>query len=143
MVGGVRCRLGGITRLLALIDQHGEAIGADLLTIGKRLDQIGTAEFSWWDFMVRVRFAQPDTILHRAVHGWSYDMVTRQMGLLIELLRVANWQRTGNRHAPRPKPIRWPWTEKSPEDTRWGEALPLDEVREALLARTGRTPFEE
>jgi len=114
-------------------------LGADLLTIGKRLDLVGSSEFSWWDLSVRVTFAQPDSILYRAIHGYSYDIVPRQLGIVIDSLRAANWQRGGGK-GPRPKPIRWPWTPRSSDDQTWATAKPLDEVRAFLLAKNGRAP---
>lgn len=139
MVGCFGRGPGGIDRLLELIRQHGEAIGADLLTIGRRLDEVGTATFSWWDFSARVTFAQPDSILYRALHGYSYGMEPRQLALVIELLRSSNWQRSGGR-GPKPKPIRWPWSRPDGETKSIGTAAPLDEVRARLLERNGRAP---
>lgn len=114
-------------------------MGADLLTIGKRLDQVGTQEFSWWDLSVRVMFAQPDSIIYKAIHGHTYGMVERQLGIVIDTLRAANWQRSGGR-GPRPKPVRWPWSPKSGDDRTVGTAAPLDDVRAFLLAKNGRSP---
>lgn len=84
-------------------------------------------------------FAQPDSILYRAIHGYYYDMVPRQLGRVIDLLQGANWQRGGGK-GPRPKPVKWPWTPKSSDDSTIGKAAPLDEVRAFLLAKNGRAP---
>lgn len=114
-------------------------MGADLLTIGKRLDQVGSSEFSWWDLSVRVMFAQPDSIIYRAIHGYSYDIVPRQLALVIELLRSANWQR-GNGKGPRPKQLRWPWSPGSSDENRLGTAAPVADVEAFLVAKNGRAP---
>jgi len=139
VAGSVGGGPGGIGSLHALIDEFAEAVGADLLTVGKRLDDIGSESFSWWDFKVWVAYRPAGSILHTKVHGQSYPFEVRMLGVVVELLRNANWQRSGK--GPRPKPIRWPWGGQDQTES-FGSAAPLDVVRDYLILRNGRAPGE-
>jgi hypothetical protein len=77
-------------------------------------------------------------LLFQAVHGPHYPIELQMRAAVIELLRNANWQRSGGRGA-KPKPIRWPWTKRE-EFESFGSAAPFDEVRAFLVARNGRAP---
>ena len=138
MVGSVGGGPGGIGSLHGLIDKYAEAVGADLLTIGKRVDDIGSESFSWWDFKVWVSYRPPGSILHTAVHGEHYPFDIRLLGYVVDLLRSANWQRAG-KQANRPKPIRWPWSSNEQTES-FGVAAPLEDVRDYLIMRNGRAP---
>ncbi len=137
MAGSVGGGPGGIGSLHALIDEFAEAIGADLLTIGKRVDDIGTSSFSWWDFKAWVNHRPPDSILRTTVHGEFYPLEIRMQGMLVDLLRAANWQR--GRGGPKPKPIRWPWATRETSES-FGKAAPFEEIRDFLMAKNGRVP---
>lgn len=138
MVGFVGGGPGGIGSLHGLIDEFAEAVGADLLTIGKRLDDIGTESFSWWDFRVWARNRPPGSILATAIHGPYYPIELRIQGMLVDLLVTANWQRG---RGPRPKRMRWPWAVKDISES-FGKAAPLEQVRDYLMMRNGRVPGE-
>ena len=138
MVGGFGGGPGGIRGLLDLIDQHGEAITVDLLNLGVRLHWLGTDRFSWADLSAWVARCPPTAFLYQAVHGPHYPIELRMNALLIELLRGANWQRSGGR-GTKPKPIRWPWSTRDEIET-FGAAVPIDDVRDFLVLRNGRAP---
>jgi len=105
--------------------------------MGHTVDGIGGASFSWWDFLCWVRHVPVGTNLHRLTRGDHYPLEWQILGGILEALRTANWQR--GRAGARPKPIRWPWL-KNDDVTSFGRAAPIEDVRAALLARTGRTP---
>lgn len=138
MVGGVGGGLGGISGLLDLIESHGEAITYDLLTVGVRLAWVGTEQFSWADFSAWVQMCPPTSRLWQEFHGPYYPLDWQLLGNIIEQLRGANWQRGGSRGG-KPKPIRWPWTQRDEIQT-FGSSAPLDDVRDFLVARNGRAP---
>lgn len=137
MVGCVGGGPGGIGSLHGLIDEFAEAVGADLLTIGKRVDDIGSESFSWWDFKVWVAFRPPESILMTKVHGPYYPLELRIQGMLVDLLRAANWQRGGGK-GQRPKP-KWPWASGETSES-FGTAAPFEQVRDYLMLRNGRVP---
>lgn len=139
MVGCVGGGPGGISSLHGLIDEFAEAVGADLLTIGKRVDEIGTDKFSWWDFKVWARNRPPESILATAIHGDFYPLELRIQGMLVDLLRAANWQR--GRSGPKPKAMRWPWAIRDVSES-FGKAAPFEEIRDYLMLRNGRVPGE-
>lgn len=60
------------------------------------------------------------------------------MGLVIEILRGANWQRARGK-GNRPKPIRWPWATQD-EVSSIGQSAPFEDVRDHLLLLNGRAP---
>ena len=66
---------GGILGLLELHSEHGEAIEHDLIALGLRWRQAGTARLSWRDVWVVVQGAQPGSAVFRARSaggaGWS------------------------------------------------------------------------
>jgi len=128
---------GGISSLCELIDEFGEAVGADLLNIGRSLDQVGSVGFSWWDFKVWVSHRPPGSILHTKVHGEHFPLELRMLGLVVDYLQTANWQRS--RNPARPKRHKWPWVVREDTET-FGTAAPLEQIRDYLLLRNGRAP---
>lgn len=107
MAGGIRDHRGGIVGLAELIRSNGEAIEFELLTRGLHLDRLGTKHLTWRDLKVLVRHLPPGNALQRERHGdaayWTID--TYLLALIGDALQGANWQRAGDKHATRPKPI--------------------------------------
>lgn len=110
MAEGLGNQPGGIFGLVELIDEHYEAIEADLLDRGWRLSEVG-GSFSWRDLLVMVRRFQrdPETATARSVHGERWKVTDQLLAALIDLLQIGNWQRAGKKHAPKPKPFQRPW----------------------------------
>lgn len=110
MAEGLGYQPGGIRGLVELIDEHYEAIEADLLDRHWRLAEVGLA-FSWRDLLVMVRRfqADPSTATSRAIHGERWPVRDQLLAAIYDLLQVANWQRVGKRSAPKPKPLQRPW----------------------------------
>lgn len=136
---GVGCRPGGILGLLRLLTEHGEAVEYDLITLGLRLDWLGTRRLSWRDLLVLVRQSPATSALTRAVVGpevaaWNAGVVTADLlAVVVDALQIANWQRAGKKAGPRPKPLKRP----SQQGKRIrGTAMSLDD----LDARLGYSP---
>lgn len=119
MAGGLRGEPGGIRGLCELIDEHAEAIEADLLEWGWRLADVGV-RFSWRDLLVMVRRFQalPSTATSRAIHGEHWSVTDQLLAAVTDLLQVGNWQRQNKKSAPKPKPLTRPW--EKPKGRRFG-----------------------
>lgn len=120
-----------------MIEEHREAIEYDLLRHGLRLRDLPSDRLTWRDLKIilnqqpigesaYVRETQPDA------HLWS-GLVPNLLALLIDQTAAANWQRGGNKHAPRPKPLPRPGlpNRSIDADQEWA-AIPLDEIEERL-----------
>lgn len=104
---GVQHRAGGILGLCCLLDEHSEAIEYDLLTLGRRLDNLGTPELSWRDLYVITRHLPPTSALRRAMGDGEEPWSTTDylLALIADGINGGNWQRAGKSSAPKPRPI--------------------------------------
>ena len=121
---GVEHRVGGILGLCRLLDEYGEAIEYDLLTLGRRLDDLGTPSLSWRDLYVITRHLPPTSALRRAAGEGEEPWTTADylLALAVDALNGANWQRAGKSSAPRPRPI------PRPGETAKGEQYGSDPI---------------
>lgn len=128
MVGRVGSDTGGIQGLVELLDEHGEAVEYDLIALGLRLRDLGTERLTWRDLFVIVRQSPRTTALNRERLGEAADwsLTEHLLAGVFDLLAGANWQRSGDKHAPRPKPIARPGSKS--EGTSLGSgAIPASE----------------
>lgn len=88
-----------------------DALQADLLKIGRTLDDLGTSGLSWYDLKVLAAdfLKRHDSALSRELNGVYWSTEGQLLAVVADALHVANWQRGGKRSAPRPKPIKRPW----------------------------------
>ncbi len=119
---------GGIRSLLTLVDEHQEAIEYDLIALGLRLRDLGSAGFTLRDLWVIVQQSPASSALARSSDvdaGWTLEAM-----LLAEVADVArdDWWATHNgREQDRPKPIERPG--RRPDTTVYGSgALPIEEM---------------
>lgn len=98
---------GGIEGLLRLLDEYGEAVEYDLITLGLRLDDLGTERLNWRDLWVIVNNLPRTSALVRAVAGEDaqWGLLEHLTAVVADAVEVGNWQRQGKAHAPKPKPI--------------------------------------
>jgi hypothetical protein len=134
---GVERDAGGIAGLCRLLGEHGEAIEYDLIQLGLRLDWLGTEALSWRDLLVIVRQAGPGSRLALATQGaralWS--QTDYLLADVIDLLAEANWQRAGNKHAPRPKRVQRPGVTSPDEGQKFGrDPIPISEFNDWWFA---------
>ena len=89
---------GGIFRLIDLPAEHWEAIQADLIQVGRTLDDI-PHRFDWCAVLAIVKHPREDSALYRQIRrdqvgaqaDWPMD---RHIAVLtMDELRLANWQR--------------------------------------------------
>lgn len=59
--------------------------------------------------MVRRFQAVPTSASSRAIHGEHWGTTDQLLAVVIDLLNVGNWQRQGNKNAPKPKRFPRPW----------------------------------
>ena len=137
MAGGVEHQPGGILGLLRLLTEHEEAVEYDLITLGLRLDDLGTQRLSWRDLWVIVRQSPRGSALARSIHGqraaWAQE--TYLLADIFDVLAAANWQRGGGK-GPKPKPFPRPKRDDDATVKRFGSApLPVDEFDAWLKSR--------
>ncbi len=66
----------------------------------------------------------------------AWDVDTHLLATIVDLLAGANWQRSGVKGAPRPKPLDRPGQKRAGE-RKLGTARPLEEVRRLLDIEEG------
>lgn len=114
---------GGIAGLALILKDHGEAVEFDLLSMGLRLDDLGTDRLTWRDLYVVIHRAGPRSALMREVQpelsAWASGLVLADLlAHAVDLLAGGNWQRAGKKTAPKPKPI--PRPGRKAESTKYG-----------------------
>ena len=102
-------RAGKIRGVYAFLCRYGRAVEADLaLRAGPQdqLTQLGKT-LSWrrLDVLIDALARTPGTLLRAelAKDDWTLDQ--HLLALILDTLRLANWQRAGRKGAPRPQPV--------------------------------------
>lgn len=98
-----------VVSLLEFLDEHGEAVEADLLRF-YHLDlasDLGGPTLPWPRLARLLRHLPPESATWQAVAGpdavWS--TTDHLLALVVDVLQVANWQRAGDKRAKRPEPL--------------------------------------
>lgn len=121
-----------MTALLALVDEHREAIEYDCIRVGVRLARLGTPDCEWTEVKAVVKNAlrDPHSELFHTLSpedaGWG--RLEQLLAAGVDVLNWLRWAQTkdGHRNVNHPKPIARPGIEK-PEKI--GDApLPSDEM---------------
>ena len=123
MAGRLRAQPGGILGLhveILSVPTRRAALAYDLLKRGQSLDDLGTRRLSWSDLVITARLIQHDhsSALATELHGQRWSIEAQLLADVVDLLAVANWQRGGKKHAPKPKPVERPW--RKPKVTKLG-----------------------
>lgn len=97
-----------------------------MLSRGLHLHDLGTDRLSWTELRTLIRYLPPGNALAREAQGeaaaWSAD--TYLLALIADLLANGNWQRAGDRHAKKPKPVERPTlTGAAPASAAKGERI--------------------
>lgn len=128
-------RVGGIFGLVDLLEEHGEAIEADLL----RYYQVDVADLFSGDLSPRrvlalIRHLPRDAATKREVAGdvTAWGETEHLLALAIDTLNVANWQRAGDKRNPRPRPV------PRPGDPVTRHRMTPEQVRDRLLEQKAR-----
>ena len=113
MAGRVGNHTGGTRSLLALIEEHSEAVEYELITHGLRLRWLGSEGFNWRDLLVLVKHSPESSALFRSVHGAEQSEWTLTNHLLAAVADSAAWlvwskTEDASRKRNRPKPIQRP-----------------------------------
>ncbi|MFF0389680.1 DUF5361 domain-containing protein [Kitasatospora sp. NPDC004615] len=105
--GAQRNHRGGILGLRRLLEEYGEAIEADLPAHypGVRLRHLFTGELTWRELRSLIRGLPPTSRLRTAIAGRPLWTATEYLlADVFDVLAAANWQRTGDKSAAKPKP---------------------------------------
>lgn len=126
MAEGLGGHPGGIAGLLRLLDEHGEAVEYDLISLGLRLDDLGTPALSWRDLLVIVTNLPRTSALARDIVGEDalWGVGEHLLATVVDVLQQGNWQRGQKPHAPRPKPVKRPGA-KSETKTYGSDPIPI------------------
>lgn len=107
MVQALRCGHGGILSLSYLIDEHGEAIEYDLISLGLRLRDLGSDQFTWRDLKIIVRQGPRESAITRAiasdVHVWGVQ--EQLLAEAVDTLHWLKWVKTKDAQSKPPKNI--------------------------------------
>lgn len=99
---------GGSRSLLELVERHGEAVEADFQRFYRvPLADLAAGRLSWRRFGVLVRHLPLDSSTALAVNGaaGAWGINEHLLAATVDALRVANWQRAGDKTKAPPKPI--------------------------------------
>lgn len=78
--------------------------------MGLRLRWLGTDLLTWGDLQSIVRGAPRESAIGQSLGGpgSAWSNLEHLVALSLDALNIANWQRQGNKHAPRPRPVSRP-----------------------------------
>lgn len=132
MAGPGRGHTGKILGLLDLIDDHGEAIEFDLITLGLRLRNLGSKNFSWRDLYVIVTHLPASSATHRSVLGdeeTEWTLTNHLLAGIAEGIGWLKWAKTkdGERNRNQPKQIPRPGV-KDETHRITGTAEPIEDI---------------
>ena len=115
MAGRFGCHRGGIRSLLDLIDRYEEAVRYDLLTMGLRLDWVGTEDLDWADFKAFIAGLPSTSALVQTIRpDEMWDLHAHLLAAIADRLAVLDWHFVTSklpkrkRTPPAPKPIQRP-----------------------------------
>lgn len=118
-----------------MIEEHGDAVEYDLIALGLRLRDLGSAAFNWRDLWVVVKHAPSSSALTLSVDGTEtieWDLTRQLLADVADTLHLLWWAKTtdGQANPPRnqPEPIPRPGVE---DDTKriGDEPMDFDEMR--------------
>lgn len=105
---------GGIAGLIDIIDNHGDALEADLIDRNLRLRNLGTTDFNWRDLLIIVRYLRADSHLisemfPKRAKAAMWDLKAQLLAYLVDIGNLWVWMHTddGRSDPPRnpPDPI--------------------------------------
>lgn len=141
MAGRRRRRRGKLLGLLVLLEEHQEAIEADLLEAGYRLrwlddpEAMAAHDFDWRDLLVLVKAIRPTSALYRAQHGddAQWGLGEQLLAHAADSLAFLVWAKTedGQRGRNRPKRIPRPGVTPDEDTTTLGggeSVLPAEDM---------------
>ena len=130
MERGVGYGPGGVLSLLALIDEHGEALEFDLIALGLRLRDCPSPEFNWRDLFVVCRYLGRDSMLYASMNpddDTSWSVTDYLLAMVADNTSFRLYQAAGGK-GKKPKPVPRPGDVKR----YGGDALPVTEMAEWL-----------
>lgn len=142
MAAGLRVVHGGILGLhveILAIPERRAALAYDLLKRGCSIDDIGSPRLPWTDLIVTVRMIQREhaSALATELHGVRWSIEAQLLADVVDLLAIANWQRGGKKHAPRPKPVERPW--RKPKAQKLGsKPIPISQFNDWWESKSRR-----
>lgn len=122
---------GGISGLVALLTEHGDAVEADLQAeYGVDLADLLNLK-TWRRLLVLLLQLPPTSRLARVLHGEQWSLSEHLLASTVDALNLANWQRTDAKRA-RPKPIKRPGVEDDTVVWGRGNQMSFDAARSWL-----------
>lgn len=134
---------GGIARLIRVIDQHGDALEADLIKDNLRLRDCPSEGFDWRDLRIYVKHVGAESNLYKAMFpesaGWN--VTTQLLAAITDVAHWFQWVRAGAEGEP-PQRITRPGVTNKPKARQKGTPMRLSQAKE-VYAQTGPKPMTD
>lgn len=140
MVGALGHHGGGILSLRATVAEYADAIESDLLRHGIDLwADLTTERLTWRRLKLWLTYSRPGDAFFYEYGGDEaiWDLKTRLLGLAVDALHNANYQRGGGK-GKRPKSVLPGENGKKTKQIGGNTVVSIDEARRRLEARNGR-----
>jgi len=118
------------------VAEYEDAIESDLLRHGIDLQaDLGTERLTWRRLKVWLTYARPGDAFFQEYGGDEaiWDLKTKLLGLAVDALHQANWQRGGGK-GKRPKSVLPSQNGKKTKQIGGGTVVSIDEARKRLAA---------
>lgn len=83
------------------------AVEGELISRGLRIRDLGSERCTWSDLRAILYTAPPGSVIASCL-GTPWGTSDYMLANVVDLLNAANWQRGGDKHKPRPKPVKRP-----------------------------------
>lgn len=119
-----------ILSLVELLNEYESAITYDCLSMGIRLNHLGTQKFTWGELLAIVQHSPRFSAFYRAQNPdeWMWDETNHLLAAIADALHIANWQRANGKRKDYPKPIKRPGVVTDDVKTYGKDAIPYDEM---------------
>ncbi|ALY08800.1 tail assembly chaperone [Arthrobacter phage Nancia] len=123
--------LGGIEALLELLREHRGAIEFTLLSMGKKLDWLGSDDLDWRELWMIISHTQMGSALAESIHGEQsrWKVTDYLLAMVADALHDANWQRGGGKGA-QPERVKRPGVKDKSTQSFGSEPIKISEFND-------------
>ncbi|ALY09795.1 tail assembly chaperone [Arthrobacter phage Preamble] len=123
--------LGGIEALLGFLREHRGAIEYTLLSMGLRLDWLGSDDLDWRELWQIIAHTQMGSALAESMHGEQsrWKITDYLLAMVADALHDANWQRGGGKGA-QPERVKRPGVKDKNTQSFGSEPIKISEFND-------------